>query len=143
MVVAAVAHADETVRVAPASHAKDGIRAYSMLTHDGRRLVSRVEGSNTVYELVPTNQLPDDLPPVREWKLYGLKATHTDIGLHNSQYIQRHGTVKRIDEAARLIDADTRGGGSGSGTTTIRTKAWTQRGASSRTISRAGAWTWA
>ena len=109
MVVAAVAYADETVRVAPASHAKDGIRAYSMLTHDGRRLVSRVEGSNTVYELVPTNQLPDDLPPVREWKLYGLKATHTDIGLHNSQYIQRHGTVKRIDEAARLIDADTRG----------------------------------
>ncbi len=37
-----------------------------------------------------------------------LKATHTDIGLHNSQYIQRHGTVKRIEEAARLIDADTR-----------------------------------
>ena len=108
MVVAAVAHADETVRVAPASHAKDGIRAYSMLTHDGRRLVSRVEGTNTVYELVPTNRLPANLPPVREWKLYGLKATHTDIGLHNSPYIQRHGTVKRIDEAARLIDADTR-----------------------------------
>ena len=108
MVVAAVAHADETVRVAPASHAKDGIRAYSMQTHDGRRLVSRVEGRDTVYELVPTNQLPDDLPPVREWKLYGLKATHTDIGLHNSQYIQRHGTVRRIDEAARLIEADTR-----------------------------------
>ena len=85
-----------------------GITAYSMLTHDGRRMVSRVEGTNTVYELVPTNRLPAGLPPVREWKLYGLKATHTDIGLHNSQYIQRHGTVKRIDEAARLIDADTR-----------------------------------
>ncbi len=84
------------------------ITAYSMLTHDGRRMVSRIEGTNTVYELVPTNQLPAGLPPVREWKLYGLVATHTDIGLHNSQYIQRHGTVKRIDEAARLIDADTR-----------------------------------
>ena len=80
-----------------------GITAYSMLTHDGRRMVSRVEGTNTVYELVPTNRLPAGLPPVREWKLYGLKATHTDIGLHNSQYIQRHGTVKRIDEAARII----------------------------------------
>ena len=79
-----------------------------MLTHDGRRMVSHVEGTNTVYELVPTNRLPAGLPPMREWKLYGLKATHTDIGLHNPQYIQRHGTVKRIDEAARLIDADTR-----------------------------------
>ena len=79
-----------------------------MLTHDGRRMVSRAEGTNTVYELVPTNQLPAGLPPPREWKLYGLKATHTDIGLHNPQYIQRHGTVTRIDEAARLIGADTR-----------------------------------
>ena len=79
-----------------------------MLTHDGRRMVSHLKGTNTVYELVPTNRLPAWLPPVREWKLYGLKATHTDIGLHNSQYIQRHGTVKRIDMAARLIDADTR-----------------------------------
>ena len=84
------------------------ITAYSMLTHDGRRMVSYADGGNTFYELVPTNKLPADLPPVREWKLYGLKATHTDIGLHNSQYIQRHGTVKRIDMAARLIDADTR-----------------------------------
>ena len=79
-----------------------------MLTRDGRRLVSHLEGKDRVYELVPTNQLPVGLPPIREWKLYGLKATHTDIGLHNSQYIQRHGTVKRIDEAVRLIDADTR-----------------------------------
>jgi len=91
----------------PVNGVSEGVRAYSMLTHDGRRMVSRVEGTNTVYELVPTNSLPANLPPVREWKLYGLKATHTDIGLHNSQYIQRHGTVRRIDEAARLIDADT------------------------------------
>ena len=104
----ALACAAETGEAAPASHAGVGVRAYSMLTHDGCRLVSHVEGTNTVYELVPTNRLPAGLPPVREWKLYGLKATHTDIGLHNSQYIQRHGTVKRIDEAARLIDADTR-----------------------------------
>ena len=86
----------------------NGFTAYSMLTRDGRRMVSHVEGANAVFELVPTNQLPAGLPPVREWKLYGLKATHTDIGLHNSQYVQRHGTVKRIDEAARLVDADAR-----------------------------------
>ena len=94
-----------------ASAFADGVNAftaYSMLTRDGRRMVSHVEGTNTVYGLVPTNRLPANLPPVREWKIYGLKATHTDIGLHNSQYIQRHGTVKRIDEAARLIDADRR-----------------------------------
>jgi len=80
--------------------------AYSMLTHDGRRLVSHVEGTNTVYELVPTNRLPANLPPVWEWTLYAVKSAHTDIGLHNSQYIQRHGTVRRLDEASRLVAAD-------------------------------------
>ena len=83
------------------------IAAYSMLTHDGRRLVSRMEGTNEVFELVATNSLPANLPPVRKWTIYGVKATHTDIGLHNSQYIQRHGTVKRIEDAARLVDAET------------------------------------
>ena len=102
------AHVDGLVIPEKEWHIGRGFTAYSMLTHDGRRLVSRLEGSDTVYELVPTNRLPAGLPPVREWKLYGLKATHTDIGLHNSPYIQRHGTVKRIDEAARLIDRDTR-----------------------------------
>ena len=80
-----------------------------MLTRDGRRMISRKNAAGeTVYELVPTNRLPANLPPVREWKLYGLKSSHTDVGLHNSQYIQRHGSVRRIDEAARLIDADMR-----------------------------------
>ena len=44
--------------------AAGGMRAYSMLTRDGRRMVSRLEGTNTVYELVPTNQLPANLPPI-------------------------------------------------------------------------------
>ena len=43
-----------------------GLTAYSMLTHDGRRMVSHVEGTNIVYELVPTNRLPANLPPVLE-----------------------------------------------------------------------------
>jgi len=89
---------------------RDGsFKALSMLTRDGWRMVSRKDNAGaTVHELVPTNRLPANLPPVREWKFYGLKATHTDIGLHNPQYVQRHGTVRRIDEAARLIDADRR-----------------------------------
>ncbi len=88
--------------------AADGLMVHSMLTRDGRRMVSRLEGGKRVYSLEPTNQLSANLPPVREWKLYGIKSAHTDIGLTNPQYIQRHWTVRRIDEAARLIDADTR-----------------------------------
>ena len=87
----------------------ESFTAHPMLTRDGRRMISRKNAAGeTVYELVPTNRLPANLPPMREWKLYGLKSSHTDVGLHNSQYIQRHGSVRRIDEAARLIDADTR-----------------------------------
>ena len=86
-----------------------GFAVHSMLTRDGRRLVSRMDGGQRIYELVSTNRIPAEVPPLREWKLYGLKSTHTDIGLHNSPYIQRHGTVKRIDDAARLVDADARG----------------------------------
>ena len=87
----------------------ESVTALSMLTRDGWRMVARTNNAGeTVYELVSTNRLPVNLPPVREWKLYGLKSSHTDVGLHNSQYIQRHGSVRRIDEAARLIDADTR-----------------------------------
>ena len=87
----------------------ESFTAHPMITRDGRRMISRKNADGeTVYELVPTNRLPANLPPVREWKLYGLKSSHTDVGLHNSQYIQRHGSVRRIDEAARLIDADTR-----------------------------------
>ena len=52
--------------------------------------------------------LPANLPPVREWTIYAVKSAHTDIGLHNSQYIQRHGTVRRIDEARRLHGVDHR-----------------------------------
>ncbi|MCQ2390856.1 MAG: heparinase II/III family protein, partial [Kiritimatiellae bacterium] len=76
----------------------------SMVTHDGRRVVSRRVGTNVVQELVKD----EGFAPTRPWRIYVVKATHTDIGLHNSQYIQRHGTVKRIEDAMRLIDADTR-----------------------------------
>ena len=52
----------------------EAVKAYSMLTHDGRRLVSHVEGTNTVFELVHTNALPANLPPVREWTIYAVKG---------------------------------------------------------------------
>ena len=92
-----------------AAGAPDGaLRAHSMVTRDGRRLVSTVRDGRETFELVATNALPKDLPPPRPWTFYVLKATHTDIGLHNPQYVQRHGTVRRIEDAARLIDADRR-----------------------------------
>ena len=82
--------------------------AYSMLTHDGRRMISRKNGGKTVYELVPTNRLPASLPPVRPWTIYGIKSAHSDLGLHRSNYIQRKGTVLRMDKARELIAADRR-----------------------------------
>ena len=82
--------------------------AYSMVTRDGKRLVSHKNADGEdVFELVPVSELPEGIPEVRRWKIYCIKSTHTDIGLHNSQYIQRHGSVKTIRNAAALVDADT------------------------------------
>ena len=81
-------------------------RAHSLLTRDGRRLVDCRAGDAAWRELVPTNALPAGLPPVREWKIYCLSASHTDIGLHHSQYVQRHGSVVRTDAARKLVAAD-------------------------------------
>ncbi len=41
----------------------------------------------------------------REWTLYVMISSHTDIGLHNSQYIQRANGSKFIDGAKALCDA--------------------------------------
>jgi len=40
----------------------------------------------------------------REWTLYVMVSSHTDIGLHNSQYIQRFNSERFIDEASALCD---------------------------------------
>ena len=98
-----------TVVEETASGRTSDLVVHSMVTRDGRRLVSRMEGTNEVFSLVAADELPAGTPPARPWRLYAVKATHTDIGLHSSQYVQRHGAVKRIDDAMRLIDADTRG----------------------------------
>ena len=87
------------------------LTVYSMVTHDGRRMVSQMENGQEKFALVATNDLPKDVCAVRPWRIYCVKATHTDIGLHNPQYIQRHGAVRRIEDAMRLVDADARADG--------------------------------
>lgn len=42
--------------------------------------------------------------PPRKWELNVMISSHTDIGLHNSQYIQRHNSADFIDKAISLID---------------------------------------
>jgi hypothetical protein len=40
----------------------------------------------------------------REWTFYVMISSHTDIGLHNSPYIQRHNSAKFLDTAMELCD---------------------------------------
>ncbi|MBQ7643230.1 MAG: hypothetical protein IJS67_04940, partial [Clostridia bacterium] len=40
----------------------------------------------------------------RKWNLYAMVSSHTDIGLHNSQYIQRANSVRFLQKAASLVD---------------------------------------
>ena len=47
----------------------EGLVGYSMLTRDGRRLVSKMVKGTRTFELVPTNALPANLPPVRPWTI--------------------------------------------------------------------------
>ncbi|MDO5580914.1 MAG: glycoside hydrolase family 38 C-terminal domain-containing protein [Planctomycetia bacterium] len=42
----------------------------------------------------------------RHWTIYMIGSTHTDIGLHNSQYVQRKMTVGYLDKVKDLIDAN-------------------------------------
>ncbi len=43
-------------------------------------------------------------PKPRHWTIHVVISSHTDIGLHNSQYIQRFNASRFIDEAAALCD---------------------------------------
>ncbi len=40
----------------------------------------------------------------REWTFYVMVSSHTDIGLHNSQYHQRYHSSRMVDEAMKLCD---------------------------------------
>lgn len=41
----------------------------------------------------------------REWEFFVMVSSHTDIGLHNSQYIQRYNSSRFVDMAAELCDS--------------------------------------
>ncbi len=89
---------------------------------DEKRLVVRA-GENEVFILLPVAEKEEQAKftlmnsegavlseyestwaPPREWTVYIIRSSHTDIGLHNSQYIQRHNSVKFLDKAMRLCD---------------------------------------
>ena len=40
----------------------------------------------------------------RQWRVYLMISSHTDIGLHNSQYIQRYNSSRFLKQAAALCD---------------------------------------
>ena len=44
------------------------------------------------------------ITPPRNWTLYIVSSTHTDIGLHNSQYFQRKMTVGYLDKVRKLVE---------------------------------------
>ena len=73
----------QQTRKAVSSQVKEGkVTAYSMVTRDGRRMVSYKDADGKdVFELVPISELPEELPTVRPWKIYSIKSSHTDIGL--------------------------------------------------------------
>lgn len=56
------------------------------------------KNKNVVYECCTVWTKP------REWTFYIMISSHTDIGLHNSQYIQRANSCKFTDEAMKLCD---------------------------------------
>lgn len=67
------------------------------------------ENFNARFQLIDTcGEILDEM--VVEWKkplereFYIVVSSHTDIGLHNSQYIQRYNSEAFLDQAAKLID---------------------------------------
>lgn len=54
------------------------------------------------HRVIAENDTPWLRP--RHTTIYIMLASHTDIGLHNSQYIQRYNASRFLEQAARLID---------------------------------------
>ena len=49
------------------------------------------------------DETTQDWPAPRHTTFHIMISAHTDIGLHNSQYIQRHNASRFLDQAAELI----------------------------------------
>lgn len=64
---------------------------------EARFVISDISG-NTVSDTV------SECKKARKWTIYVTASSHTDIGLHNSQYIQRFNSSKFIDKAIQLCD---------------------------------------
>ena len=52
----------------------------------------------------PAAQLCTEWKKPREWTIYVMVSSHTDIGLHNSPYIQRRNNARFVDMASKLCD---------------------------------------
>ena len=108
------------------SKAVEGLKLFVL---DGHKTIAEMDvdalkqGSNTFVRMLPVPQeklktrwlLKDTQGKLlaeenlawekpRHWTLYIIKSTHTDIGLHNSQYIQRKMSVDYLDKAEKLVD---------------------------------------
>lgn len=85
--------------------------------------IGLLSGENSIYFMIPkakkdfsaklivTDTCGEKLAEKTfEWKkplereIYIMVSSHTDIGLHNSQYIQRYNSEKFLDEAVKLVD---------------------------------------
>ncbi|MCR4621853.1 MAG: hypothetical protein K5663_07185 [Clostridiales bacterium] len=73
------------------------------------RLPAPAEDMNVIWEFVGEHgekllSRPADWKKPREWTFYIMVSSHTDIGLHNSPYVQRYSTGNTIEAAMRLCD---------------------------------------
>lgn len=82
------------------------VKATSLVTHDGRRLVTRDMAGVPFTSAVPIKELPASLPPARPWTIYVFKTAHVDLGLHTSTYNVAAATVQRMKLAKKLIEED-------------------------------------
>ena len=75
-------------------------KSYAMLPVQGRDINSLWQITDRDGNVLWSEELLWKKP--REWTLFYMISSHTDIGLHNSQYIQRYNSVKFLDDAIEL-----------------------------------------
>lgn len=68
------------------------------------RQARRVRWELSTLERDALAQETGEWTPPREWRIYIMISSHTDIGLHNSQYIQRYNSSRFLKRAMRLCD---------------------------------------
>ncbi len=76
--------------------------ARAMLPRPERTRQVRWELRSLSGELLASEEGTWEKP--RQWRIYIMISSHTDIGLHNSQYIQRYNSSRFLKQAAALCD---------------------------------------